>query len=1281
MIFFTQLNSWPHFLFILLTFVYRSDSLIPRLQEGIETDPTGAVLHEIPAIPTTRLSSDDVRNAAQGTYFHQFNNHPVYLLRPSLPADQGYRYSADASNRHTAFVSESPVRVVTTRVTDGISNTSARSSLIDPGPLKASLSHPGPESPTVTTHGPSMQQSFDAPMKQRMLESKPFVPASQAPGKGFQSRASFSNDNIRDQGKDSMVAPKQHKVDIDQNPNKASGNELRDQAGQGSRGNERANSKVLYESKASTGSQTSTSFDYAIHPERLDAIKNFIRQFKSDVASPDTSDTDNFSESNRSNGSNEFLPEISKVATSKENTERGGTPASLESLSSFKSSIPSESQQRPRALNEDEIRRAKNRQKRLRKQERRIRSQLTASKDTSAKVQSSEKTEKVALGAYDNEFPSLASSSEESSAVQLGKSSYPNQQESKNEEVIPNNERKEKQGDHQNYDQTIRPTRSHGSSEYFNTRGNLQPTISSISRRKGVKGKGSLSERPSESPSQPKRRAPEPLQPSSNILEQKDPQVKEKILSLLGIEQAKNVKPALEKKTHLGTPPNNQKVNDITDLSKQVKKEVAAKATRKLERDMIKSVAEQSSNRLIKSSLQKTSLSSVEKSIENLEHTNTKSATGVEDKRSNFDNGQNLFMPQDSASEPEDHSRISTNPNTVLALKNKAAPNLPQSQSIQLMKGGPTFGGLPPRANQIPQTDPLVISSGSKTLQLKEQLQEPLIGAKSSETSNNKSSEKIKTQLHQSNPKKEEAIPPGSKETVKGPETYSDTSESHDQPENHSISKSGISPTKSNPSSVSMSNPHPMTSILSASDDISPSKISRQIVSSTSKDIRPLNNDVLHNVRPADSNSQAPSSSIASGSRKANSRSDLLHLPPNFTTDIDNHQINHNAIISLEDAFGEQASSKNSKTRNLVWQSPFQKKVKTAMLPLGIYLRISNLQAHSQVGFITEEGYQELYSLWKKDSYAYEIAESGIRDAIGTFEGTRRMLALRRQILHYTISQRWIKARNTWFDETTYGSTAATGFETLLGLSSEPFDVREIPLSSTLARSRKEKWEAMPHSLLIWGQAEMERQIEMRSYLAQRVNPFFWWEAYDLNMKSKLFGLDILTILKVGDSLQFGANFVIDRGYGRVSIDSAYALLLKVMTDTNRPLPWIESSERAWLYSLPDGLYEQRLQRLSQLISDSRPQMNPLSVDILAKKIDQNFIDSYGYRMGEELLWIDKGLPLDELLNQMKTKTPVVSDRLLLPQPKPYLTLWEFKDILLTSAHYFWNSFKYVLEY
>jgi hypothetical protein len=102
-------------------------------------------------------------------------------------------------------------------------------------------------------------------------------------------------------------------------------------------------------------------------------------------------------------------------------------------------------------------------------------------------------------------------------------------------------------------------------------------------------------------------------------LEQKDPQVKEKILSLLGIEPAKNIKPVLEKKTHLATPPNNKKLSDITDLSKQANK-LAAKANRKLERNIIKSVTEESSNRVRKPQ-QKTSLSSVEKSIENLEHT------------------------------------------------------------------------------------------------------------------------------------------------------------------------------------------------------------------------------------------------------------------------------------------------------------------------------------------------------------------------------------------------------------------------------------------------------------------------------------------------------------------------------------------------------------------------------------------------------------------------------------------------------------------------------------
>ncbi|POW04578.1 hypothetical protein PSHT_11180 [Puccinia striiformis] len=72
--------------------------------------------------------------------------------------------------------------------------------------------------------------------------------------------------------------------------------------------------------------------------------------------------------------------------------------------------------------------------------------------------------------------------------------------------------------------------------------------------------------------------------------------------------------------------------------------------------------------------------------------------------------------------------------------------------------------------------------------------------------------------------------------------------------------------------------------------------------------------------------------------------------------------------------------------------------------------------------------------------------------------------------------------------------------------------------------------------------------------------------------------------MKIGNALQFGSkDFVGDALIkNRVPIEDAFSTVLDIMTEPSG-LPWIESAERAWLYSFCGSFYQDRLQQLSHL--------------------------------------------------------------------------------------------------
>ncbi|WAQ89096.1 hypothetical protein PtA15_10A520 [Puccinia triticina] len=1057
-------------------------------------------------------------------------------------------------------------------------------------------------------HQISMQKLFNPELAQRILNCVPFTPGYQKDEDDFQ-----IHDSIQNQAK--------------------IGNQVKDP--QKPKDNPVIPSKVPFGPKKTTEIRSSTNCGLEMDPDRFMKVKNFIKTFG--VVIPSAVAYNKRPGSNSPHGSKECLSKNPKVGGLEENADRlDETSASSHTECSSVSDILSQEHLRVKTPG-DRIWRAK-RQKKLNKKMR-----------MSSKATDSKSTPEQPPRGYEIEYPSLTPLSEESNAAQRGQSIHPRQQEIKDEEAAPNHIRQQKQEYLRKSDQQFPLAKSHGLNENIDSPQISQPTVSLTLKQKGDKVKGSPRQRPSQLLGQSKGTGTEPLQPSRSILDQDDPQAKEKTRILMGIVQPISIDSAPQTPIQPATPRKTKQLHASSGwLFQQAKKEVSTKSNEKHERNKIKVVSKDPRDSLTKL---------IHERVHPLAGKSSSTAT------------QKSLLPQNSVQEPKHHSKTSTNPDRISALNNEGLSNLPKSPLpvfAQIIKSDSGIKTIPLQASQITHSPADSLESVLlKTLTVKEHIQDPINGPEPIRIPNTQAIETLQKQLDQLTSERKEETSQDINNTLKGSSIPAHSPQHPAQLKYHHISTSNLIPTQSIP---------PM-----GLSERRPTKISRLMFSLTQRKDNPLNKITPEIKALRDSSLEPQSSSMAPENLKAHANSKLLHSPPSFTTDDPNQTRSCHGIISLESAFGDIIGWKNSESR----RSP-KNNVKGGvhlgpMLPLRRFFRVENRSTHVQVGFITKDDYDILRSLWRKDSSGYKSAESSIRDEIGTFEGTRRLIALRRQILSHTISREWAAVRELWYGGKTKSRKLSISFEDLYGLSSDPWKVREIPISSTLARSSKEIWEAKPYCVDTWGNAEMDRQINMRSYLAHRTNPFSWWEDYYLNDESKLFGLDITTILKVGDSLQFGAKFLVGRGFGRLSIDSAYALLLEVMTDTNRPLPWIESSERAWLSRLPEGLYEERLRRLSQLISDRKPQMNPLSTEILARKMGTNYLKivrGAEYRMGEELIWVDKGYPLNELLEEMENRRPTVFNRMPdLPEPRRIPTWEEFKDILTTSAHYFLNFY------
>ncbi|KAI9610628.1 hypothetical protein H4Q26_006775 [Puccinia striiformis f. sp. tritici PST-130] len=297
----------------------------------------------------------------------------------------------------------------------------------------------------------STRGSFDSALTQRMLDCKPFIPAGQPV------------DRLEKLAKPS-------------------------------------NMKVLNEVKPIMETEASTDFDYAIDPNHLRSIHDFL--FKSMKIGPNSRVVDD---------------KVAEPSGHPAELARDGTPAFSPPESSSKLDITS--QQRPSALSQIENTktwRPKARQKRIKKQQ--AKSESTGLNDTAEKVKPSDKRDKSPLHVYETEYPTLTSLSEGRSPDQLGKSSNGR---------IPDHKKYEENGS----DQTVAPPENlHHASKGSGTP--REPLPDYLIQKQGSG----------------------PSRESLNILDQKDRSVTEKTLSLLGIEEPELRKPAAERRPSQAPP-------------------------------------------------------------------------------------------------------------------------------------------------------------------------------------------------------------------------------------------------------------------------------------------------------------------------------------------------------------------------------------------------------------------------------------------------------------------------------------------------------------------------------------------------------------------------------------------------------------------------------------------------------------------------------------------------------------------------------------------------------
>lgn len=306
-----QLGIRPTLLYTLLGFVHQFNCMIPTSREGINADPAWNIApqwqwHEVPAIPAARSSAvNPAENVAPpwqwqeipvipaahssddnvgypehiGDYPH-YNDQSVLLTQPQSAGYYNVLYPTNAFNHlsptlappASVFIPLGPPTSAPPVTADAIEHRASRvpgnaRHSIPPGQSKDFRDNAGAASRILEGHRSSIRNSFDAEIKQKMLNADPFVPG----------RASLvRQDDINKQGKESQVVPKDQEAFTRESSNQIN------QAGQTRDHLEEVAepevSRVHPKTKSSPEVTKLKSFDYAMDPNHFRRLQNFILQ-------------------------------------------------------------------------------------------------------------------------------------------------------------------------------------------------------------------------------------------------------------------------------------------------------------------------------------------------------------------------------------------------------------------------------------------------------------------------------------------------------------------------------------------------------------------------------------------------------------------------------------------------------------------------------------------------------------------------------------------------------------------------------------------------------------------------------------------------------------------------------------------------------------------------------------------------------------------------------------------------------------------------------------------
>ncbi|KNZ60139.1 hypothetical protein VP01_1605g2 [Puccinia sorghi] len=305
--------------------------------------------------------------------------------------------------------------------------------------------------------------------------------------------------------------------------------------------------------------------------------------------------------------------------------------------------------------------------------------------------------------------------------------------------------------------------------------------------------------------------------------------------------------------------------------------------------------------------------------------------------------------------------------------------------------------------------------------------------------------------------------------------------------------------------------------------------------------------------------------------------------------------INLGAMLDLEDIFGKKLRNVRSKNTD-PFQTPLEREYMLENLSMlgdmdgkiknlcveWIALIASKIKIDDNTPFrnipddTNNKTYDYLQHIWRHSKSNMVAEEDELRKMLGEYEATRRINALRHQLYRYTIARNWVMITNPHENK-----LLKKKYHADFRMNKRQQEIDDCILVKALRK--KELSQTYKAALaMIFSETEAKRRVELDSYLANAIYEMNWWPL-DFSKQCSINGLDCLSLMKVGDALQLGSNFLLESSSGVLSIDEAFAQVLTVMTDHSRPLPWTESPERAWLLAKYQDIYFERLKELSQL--------------------------------------------------------------------------------------------------